>query len=170
MELIDRDLRLRPPTGADVSAITAACQDPDLSRFIPGFPSPYTQDHAREWVDSRSKDEGSRTFLVVDAETDQLYGAVEVRLGEIGSIGYWTAADARNRGIATRALKLLATWAVGDGGVKRLELTTHPENVASQRVAEKAGFVREGVLRSHMNFQDGRRDSVMFSLLPGDLS
>lgn len=170
MELIDGDLRLRAPTKADVPAIAAACGDPELSRFIPGLPSPYTEDHARQWVDSRIKEENSRTLLVVDARTGQLYGAVEVRLGETGSIGYWTAADARNRGIATRALKLLAAWAVTEGGVLRLELTTHPENVASQRVAEKAGFVREGVLRSHMNFQDGRRDSVMFSLVPSDLA
>ena len=48
-------------------------------------------------------------------------------------------------------------------------LTTHPENVASQRVAEKAGFVREGVLRSHMAYRECRRDSVLFSLLPSDL-
>jgi RimJ/RimL family protein N-acetyltransferase len=50
-----------------------------------------------------------------------------------------------------------------------LELTTHPGNIASQRVAEKAGFVREGVLRSHIRFREGRRDSVLVSLLPGDL-
>jgi RimJ/RimL family protein N-acetyltransferase len=59
---------------------------------------------------------------------------------------------------------------VTKGGVERLELTTHPENIPSQRVAEKAGFTREGVLRAHMKFPDGRRrDSVMFSLLPSDL-
>ena len=43
------------------------------------------------------------------------------------------------------------------------------ENVASQRVAEKAGFTREGVLRAHTAFREGRRDSVLFSLLPSDL-
>jgi len=69
----------------------------------------------------------------------------------------------------TRATRLLAEWAVTEGGVQRLELTTHPDNVASQRVAEKAGFTREGVLRSHIRFPEGRRDSVIFSLLPADL-
>ncbi len=65
---------------------------------------------------------------------------------------------------------LLSRWALAEAGVLRLELTTHPENVASQRVAEKAGFVREGVLRSHMAYRDGRRrDSVLFSLLHSDL-
>lgn len=54
--------------------------------------------------------------------------------------------------------------------MQRLELMTDPDNRASQRVAEKAGFQREGVLRSHLLHRDGRRrDSVMFSLLPGEL-
>jgi RimJ/RimL family protein N-acetyltransferase len=169
MELRDTSLILRPPSDGDVSAVTAACQDREMARFIPGFPSPYSEDDARGWVASRNQDGTSKTFVIVDAETGALYGAIEVRLGEIGSIGYWVAAEARGRGVATSALILLSRWAVTEGGVERLELTTHPDNVASQRVAEKAGFTREGILRSHMHFSEGRRDSVMFSLLPEDL-
>lgn len=172
MELRDGELLLRRPVRADVAAIAAACQDPELSRFVPGFPSPYSPADARRWLGFVA--DGWRTrerlaFLIVHAESRRLYGAIEVRLGEIGSIGYWVAAEARRRGIATRALKLLARWAVTEGGVERLELTTHPDNVASQRVAETAGFTREGVLRARTRFKDGRRDSVIFSLLPGDL-
>jgi RimJ/RimL family protein N-acetyltransferase len=169
VELHDDELLLRPPTDADVPEVVAACQDPELARFIPGFPSPYGEDDARNWIAARSGAEDSRTLLIVDASSGELYGAIEVRLGETGSIGYWTAKAARGRGIATRATRLLARWAVTEGGVQRLELTTHPENIPSQRVAEKAGFTREGVLRDHAKFREGRRDSVMFSLLPADL-
>jgi RimJ/RimL family protein N-acetyltransferase len=108
-------------------------------------------------------------FAVADATTDSLLGAIDVRLGEIGSIGYWMHPDARGRGAATRAVVLVSRWAVTEGGVQRLELTTHPENAASQRVAEKAGFHREGVYRGHLPFREGRRSSVMFSLLASDL-
>ena len=161
---------LRPPAKADVPAIVEACQDPELARFIPGFPSPYTARDARRWVASRTRDRGSRTFLIVDSDSGSLYGAIELRLGAVGSVGYWVVQTARGRGIATQATKLVSRWAVTEGGVERLELTTHPENIPSQRVAEKAGFTREGVLRAHMEFPDGRRrDSVMFSLLPSDL-
>jgi RimJ/RimL family protein N-acetyltransferase len=169
MELRDEELLLRPLSEDDVPAVVAACQDRELARFIPGFPSPYTENHARIWIESRPSLDKARTFLIVDATGGQLYGAIEVRLGEVGSIGYWIAAEARGRGIATRATRLLSEWALTEGAVERLELTTHPENAASQRVAEKAGFTREGTLRSHVRFPDGRRDSVMFSLLPGDL-
>jgi RimJ/RimL family protein N-acetyltransferase len=169
MELRDQELLLRPASDADVPAIVAVCQDPDLARFIPGFPSPYRDRDARAWLASRRNAEASQTFLIVNETSGDLYGAIEVRLGETGSIGYWIAKDARGRGVATRATRLLARWAVTEGGVERLELTTHPENIASQRVAEKAGFTREGVLRGHTRFREGRRDSVMYSLLPADL-
>jgi RimJ/RimL family protein N-acetyltransferase len=172
ISLTDDVVRLRPFRDDDVPAIAAACADPQITRFTVGVPHPYTQEDARAYVE-RAEREWShgqgRPLAIADADTDELLGAIEVRLGEEGSIGYWMAPAARGRGIATRALVLLSRWAVADGGVERLALTTHPENLASQRVAEKAGFVREGVLRSHMRFREGRRDSVLFSLLPSDL-
>ena len=54
-------------------------------------------------------------------------------------------------------------------GWRRTRAACGPENLASQRVAERCGFTREGVLRSHVPFKGGRRDSVVFSLLPGEL-
>jgi RimJ/RimL family protein N-acetyltransferase len=87
-----------------------------------------------------------------------------------GHIGYWVARRARGQGVATAALKRLCQFAFDELHVERLELMTDPDNRASQRVPEKAGFQREGLLRSHLFHRDGRRrDSVMFSLLPGEL-
>jgi RimJ/RimL family protein N-acetyltransferase len=87
-----------------------------------------------------------------------------------GRIGYWVAAPSRGAGVCTRALRLLSRWAFDDLELRRLELITDPDNVASQRVAEKVGYRREGVMRSHLLHPDGRlRDSVMFSLLPGEI-
>ena len=65
---------------------------------------------------------------------------------------------------------LVAHWAFDELGVYRLELTTAPDTVASQRVAERAGFTREGMLRGWMATPSGRRDSVMFSHLASDLA
>ena len=62
------------------------------------------------------------------------------------------------------------SWPYGRSGIcGSLELTCGPDNLASQRVAERCGFTREGVLRSQLPFKGGRRDSVVFSLLPGEL-
>jgi RimJ/RimL family protein N-acetyltransferase len=172
VELSDGAVRLRRFRLDDAPAIARACDDPEMARYTLHIPSPYTLADARAYVEEcdRSWGEGTgrRAFAVVDVASDALVGAIDLRLGEIGSVGYWVAAGARGRGVATRALRLLSRWALTDGGVERLELTTHPDNMPSQRVAEKAGFVREGVLRSHARFREGRRDSVLFSLVPGD--
>jgi RimJ/RimL family protein N-acetyltransferase len=80
------------------------------------------------------------------------------------------AAGSRGRGICTRALRVLSRFGLDELGLQRLELITDPDNVASQRVAEKVGFQREGLLRAHLRHPDGRiRDSVMYGLLPGEL-
>jgi len=85
------------------------------------------------------------------------------------AVGYWLVPQARGRGVATHAVQLIARWAFVELGLARLELTCGPDNQASQRVAQRCGFTREGVLRSHMAFKGARRDTVVFSLLPGDL-
>ena len=87
-----------------------------------------------------------------------------------GHIGYWVAREARGRGVAAEALRALTRWAVETLGVQRLELLTDVANRGSQRVAEKAGFQREGILRSTLEYRDGTRgDSLMFSLLPQEI-
>jgi RimJ/RimL family protein N-acetyltransferase len=94
----------------------------------------------------------------------------EVRLDHgRAAVGYWLAPEARGRGAATQAVRLLARWAFAELGLARLELTCGPDNEASQRIAERCGFSREGLLRSHVPFKGGRRDSVIYSLLPGEL-
>jgi RimJ/RimL family protein N-acetyltransferase len=97
-------------------------------------------------------------------------GLEHVRLDQgCAAVGYWLAAAARGRGVATHAVRLLAQWAFAELGLARLELTCGPDNAASQRIAERCGFAREGLLRSHVPFQGARRDSVLYSLLPGEL-
>ena len=172
MELSDGVVFLRPLELADAPAVAAACGDPEIARFIPGIPVPYGLDHAQAYLLEAGLAWAARTrcaFAIVEAEGVELCGTIDVGPAEIASIGYWIACESRGQGLATRALVLLSRWALSEGGVQRLEFTTHLENVASQRVAEKAGFVREGVLRSHIRFREGRRDSVLFSLLPSDL-
>lgn len=94
----------------------------------------------------------------------------EVRLDQgSAAVGYWLAPEARGRGVATQAVRVLARWAFAELGLARLELTCSPDNEASQHVAGRCGFSREGLLRSHVPFKGDRRDSVIYSLLPGEL-
>jgi RimJ/RimL family protein N-acetyltransferase len=174
MELTDGTLVLRLPDDDDAEAVRIACQDPEIPRWIPVIPQPYTDESAREFIawSRETAERGSYSFVIVDAGTAELLGAIGMGVNarmKMGHIGYWVAAPARRRGVASGALRLLAGWAL-EQDFGRVELITDPENVASQRVAEKVGFRREGVMRSHTLHQDGRRrDAVLFSLLPGEL-
>jgi len=174
VELRGEGIVLREWTADDVDAVLDACRDPEISRWIPFVPSPYTREDAETYLRLciGSGDE-RHPFAVVEADTDVLLGSIDMRLNSQlyrGHIGYWVAATARGRGVCTQALRLLSRWGFEKLGLQRLELITDPDNLASQRVAEKVGYRREGVLRAHLKHPDGRiRDSVMFSLLPGEL-
>lgn len=165
MLLGDGVVALRPFTEDDVPAVAAACQDPEIARWTL-VPEPYSEADAREFVR-----EFPTAQAIVDAAGGALLGAISLDpAGEgRGQIGYWVVREARGRGVATRALTLLARWGLAQGGFARVQLLTEPENVASQRVAERAGFTNEGLLRSYADLKGRRRDMLMWSLLPTDL-
>jgi RimJ/RimL family protein N-acetyltransferase len=169
IELEDDTIVLRPWREDDAPHVHAGCQDADLQRWLPDLPRPYTLDDARAFVDD-TLGLGPHQFAIT--EHANLVGSIGLRIGkhQTGYLGYWLVREGRGRGIATRALRRLPRYGHEDLALERLELTTDIENLASQRVAEKVGFEREGVLRSHVRHPDGyRRDSIMFSLLPDEL-
>jgi RimJ/RimL family protein N-acetyltransferase len=144
--------------------------DPEIAIWLDQVPQPYTRADALAYIGGI----GENAFAVTDTETGRILGSIGVRFsdtGDVGEIGYWMRSDARGRGVMTRALRLMVRWAFDEGGAARVQLRADVENVASRRVAEKAGFQLEGVLRSaHWNPRLGRRqDWAMYSLLPGEL-
>lgn len=175
--LRDEVVALRLWRDADVPAKFRAFSDPETQRFSWPERQPYTEQDAWETHDAHTQaweDGTGAEFACVDPRDDgQIIGGASVydieRAWSRASVGYWVAAHARRRGVATHAVLLLARWAFHDLGIKRLQLTCGPDNHASQRVAERAGFTREALLRSHIPFKGGRRDTVVFSLLPHEL-
>ncbi|MGH3133041.1 MAG: GNAT family N-acetyltransferase [Gaiellaceae bacterium] len=166
MELRGDGIVLRPWQMDDAQAVEGACQDAEISRWIPWVPSPYSRADAETFLRGCLESGDERyPFAVVDAGTHAVLGSIDMGLnsqGYRGNVGYWVARPARGRGICTSALRLLARWALDELRLQRLELITDPDNVASQRVAEKVGFQREGTLRAHLRHSDGRvRDSVI---------
>jgi RimJ/RimL family protein N-acetyltransferase len=172
--LADGDVRLRPWERKDVPAITAACQDPEIPRWTV-VPYHYTERHARDFVSATGEDLAAGRELalaIVDAE-DSVLGALGMSNFDWrdlkAEIGYWMAPEARRRGVGARATRLLAVWAVTALGLERLELLANPRNEGSQRLAERAGFTREGVLRRYRRRHGVREDLVMYSLLAEDV-
>ncbi len=84
-------------------------------------------------------------------------------------IGYWLAPWARGRGAMTRSVCLLCAWLQAEHGLQRIAAGAEPGNERSQAVLARAGFKREGIVRSLFEEKGRRRDFVYYSLLPGEL-
>ena len=172
--LTDGEILLRPWERRDVPSVTAACQDPEIPRWTV-VPHNYTERHARDFIASTAGDlaAGRELAMAIVDTDDRVLGALGMSNFDWsdmkGEIGYWMAPEARGRGIGARATRMLAEWAVTTLGLERLELLAHPDNEASQRLAERAGFKREGVLRMCRRRHGVREDLVMYSLLAEDL-
>jgi RimJ/RimL family protein N-acetyltransferase len=170
--LRDDVVALRPWRLADVPAVTRACQDPEIARWTI-VPTPYSEADARAWLTQVTDPalEDHLALAMVTSDGGDFVGSMSLFMVKpgVGEFGYWAAPEVRGRGYTSRALRLLARWAVDELGLLRLQLGTFPGNTASERVAEKAGFSREGVLRSYLDQRGERRDVLMWSLLPGEL-
>ena len=161
---------LRPWKVDDAPALMNACRDPDISHWL-GLPSPYTFGHAMAWIgDSQSAwSDGRDAHLAVDdAATGEVVGAISLRgvdtVESHGRFSYWVSAARRRRGVARRALSLLAAWARDDLGLERLEVAAAAGNVNAQRVAQAAGFLPEAVYRSYRQLGDRRTDALLYAL------
>jgi RimJ/RimL family protein N-acetyltransferase len=156
-----------------LDALKPMLEDPDVRRHT-FVPDPPQAGFARRWLDryEAGRRDGTREgFAVVDGDGTLLGLALAPRIEEEArtvELGYLVAPEARGRGIATEALRLLTEWAFRELAAERIELKIAAENTASQRVAERCGYVREGVLRSTY-FKNGlRQDTEIWSRLPSD--
>ena len=169
--LVEAATLLRPWRDSDLGALVVACQDPEISRWT-GVPAPYGETDARAYLMSRYDATAagvSAPFAVVDGADQTLAGSISLlrfapshRRAEVG---YWLAAAARGAGHATRAVDLICAWGFAELGLERIDLLAATGNPASQRVAERAGFRREAVLRSYFQGNFERQDMVAFGRL-----
>ena len=170
--LADGLTALRPWRDTDVAALVAACHDPEISRWT-RVPSPYRETDARAYLMARYEALHAGTsapFAVVAGnEPPRLLGSISLlRIAwehARAEVGYWLAREARGQGHATRAVRLICDWGFQALALERFDLLAATGNAASQRVAERAGFTREAVLRSYITGVDGRQDMVAFGLL-----
>jgi RimJ/RimL family protein N-acetyltransferase len=147
--LTDGAITLRAKTGADADALTAACQDPEIPRWT-RVPVPYRRADALAYIagSELELDAGlSIDWLAVDDEGRLLASIAVMQIDRergTGEIGYWVAREARGRGVASRAVRLVRDWAIGELGLTTLESVVHEHNAASLAVARAAGFTEAG--------------------------
>jgi uridine phosphorylase len=172
--LSDGIVVLRPWLPEDAPAIFSACQDPEIGRWT-NVPQPYLPEHAEGFIahSIQAWREGTAArFAITDAATGAMLGSItrEPMTGHIAEFGYWLAPQARGRGAATRALRLIADWTLATTNAIRLESYTDAGNDRSGAVLLRAGFQREGLRRAWDLDRSGNPiDSIFYVRLRGDL-
>jgi RimJ/RimL family protein N-acetyltransferase len=165
-------LTLRPPVAHDVDDNLAAVDD-EIRRWM-AWSVDFDRDRALRWCTEEAFRDPQRevNFVIEPTETGRFAGMIGIGRADwdtgVAETGYWIGPSARRRGYVSEALRAVAGHAFGLG-LHRLELLAAVGNLASQGVAEKAGFTREGVLRKARPVPGGRDDMVLFSLLVGEL-
>ncbi|MGH9039211.1 MAG: GNAT family N-acetyltransferase, partial [Acidimicrobiia bacterium] len=143
---------------------------PEINRWIDTIPHPYTAADAEEFVaiTRRGLTEGRRVNLAITGD-GRLLGSVGVRRGSdpgVGEVGYWVAAGARGRGVASSAGRALTEWAFDGVGLHRVELYSATDNAASRAAAERAGFELEGIRRAWRKVHGHPTDYAAYARLP----
>jgi RimJ/RimL family protein N-acetyltransferase len=157
-----------------VAGVVEAGRDSVTQEWLP-LPTPYQEAHAIHWISTLAPEAAaSGRGLVRAIDVDGRFaGSIDFKrtdwIAGVTEIGYMAAPWARSRGFVTEAVNAMSRWALVDLGLERVELRIATGNAASLRVAEKAGFHREGVARSAGYVHGGRVDLVIFSLVPSDL-
>ena len=126
----------------------------------------------KEFLELWDKDE-FYMFNIVDASTNEVLGFVLLnhinRTHQIANLGYTVRTSRVGQGIASKAARLAAQYGFETLGLQRVEIVVRPENIASLKVAEKAGAVREALLRNRLRHHGSPCDAFMHSLIPEDL-
>ncbi|GAA3591699.1 hypothetical protein GCM10022223_02850 [Kineosporia mesophila] len=179
-----RSVKLRAARESDVPRFVQGHADPANKRWIPGIEETYTETDARAHLERDAESAAAGrvlSWVVADPELDVMLGEVLVFVQSLrdgqGEIGYWMHPEGRGRGLATEAAFLAARHAllpVEEGGLgwNNLGLRASADNLASQRVAERAGFRRVGVERNiHQPPSGGARTGLMkYDMVPADLT
>ena len=165
-------LILRKPRADDASAIFAGwAHDPEVTTHLtwrPHVSVEMTKAMLERVVEAW--EQGLRfPFVIAEKNTIQLVGMIEIRMeNHKAELGYVLAKEFWGKGYMTEAVRALIDWAFQQPSMYRVYATTSVENFGSQRVMEKAGMQREGLLRKyvvHPNISDEPRDSYIYAIV-----
>lgn len=172
----DPEISIRPLRIDDVDALYAAVKESMhvLHQWMPWCHPDYAIEESRTWLEKQipAFQAGEEfTFAIVSAG-EQFLGVIGLnaldRDNRRANLGYWVRVSVSARGVATTAVRLVGTWAFQHTDLNRLELVIAIENTPSLRVAEKAGAVREGILRSRLMLHGDAHDAAVFSIVRTD--
>jgi [ribosomal protein S5]-alanine N-acetyltransferase len=153
---------------ADAEALARHANNINIARHLRDrFPHPYTVNHANAFLVHAAREKGPAGNLAIDVDGEAV-GAIGFTIGDdlerfSAEIGYWLSEAYWGRGIATEAVVLLTAHVFERLNLLRLFALPFADNAPSARVLEKAGFVREGVLRASAVKYGRSRDQLLYA-------
>lgn len=172
--LISGRVSLRKWSMGDLACVQAASRA-GYSRGST-IPVHYNHEEGKAWIERQwSKQEAGHglSMAITRSDADDAIGMVYIGLRGIeghGALGYWIIPEFHRQGLGSGAVDLVSGWVLSETHVYRLVAYVEPANTASIALLRKCGFAEEGLLRSFLDFDDGRFDALLFSLLATDLS
>jgi [ribosomal protein S5]-alanine N-acetyltransferase len=171
VEIPGRGVKLRAFQNSDVDRIVEACSDSGTSYWLISMPRPYRPENAFAYLDATAElaaRGAGLTWCIADPADDRCLGSISLDgLGGYstrGEIGYWAHPDARGRGIVTEAVRLVTEYAKDSGLATSLLIRCASSNMASRRVAERAGYREIGIQPASEPVGDGEvADLVLYS-------
>jgi RimJ/RimL family protein N-acetyltransferase len=175
--LSDGDVLVRLAAERDIPEVLIAYQDDPQLHLRMGLERPPSGAELGRLAERAEADRAAgraMTLTIVTSGSDVCAGQVNVHQVDSeharAELGVWVAPQARGRGLASRALRLVAIWLLREAGLERVQLLAETDNDRLLRAAELAGFQREGVLRGFLREQGARVDVVVLSLVHRDLT
>jgi RimJ/RimL family protein N-acetyltransferase len=177
LQLTDGPILLRPPQPDDIPAITAAVREslPELHPWMDWATEAYDETVAGRWLEFAGiawEHSSAFHFIIVDAKSGEYIGNCGIDGVNQGhrscNLGYWVRTSRTKQGIASRVAKLAARFAFESVGLIRIEIIIASGNIASQRVAQKAGAHYEGTLPNRVIVRTDVYNAVIYSLTPDD--
>ncbi len=175
--LSDGVVSLRPFQMSDTDELAEAVREsiPELKPWMSWCHDDYSEDDTRNWIKSLPSGWADGTqfnFAITDIQDGRLLGGCGLNhinpTYRFANLGYWVRTSRTGEGIASRAVRLIASFAFEQVKLVRVEIVVAVENYPSLRVAGKVGARREGVLRNRMLVGENIYDGVMHSLIPQD--
>jgi RimJ/RimL family protein N-acetyltransferase len=179
IKLVNERILIRPYRPDDAARVYEAARESvhEVGMWLPWCHAGYTMEESKNWIKlcAKSWEKGTAyEFAIFDSRTGQYLGGCGLNHIDLAyktaNLGYWVRSGSTRHGIATTATMLLARFGFVELHLNRIEIVAAVENSKSQRVAEKAGAKREGILRNRIPLDGRAHDAAVFSFIPQDLT
>ena len=165
------DISLRGIEQSDLITIARLANDRSIAKMTASLPHPYTQAHAKTWLDYIENTKDEHVFAIcLKNKLIGVIGLVHEVEHNRAELGYWLGAQYWRNGYMSAAAEMAIAYAFTVLGVRRIYARCFSDNPASIRVLEKNGFVREGSLRKHCVRMNEIKDVFIFGRLKEGLS